>query len=396
MPGPGFEFLGDEERHNIEQVLKNWSLTRYLSDDPEKHSFVRRLERDMESLFRSGPCVAVNSGTSALAAALAGLGIGAGDEVIVPGYTYVASIGSIGHFGATPVLAEVDETLTLDPDDVERRITPKTRAIMAVHMLGAPCDMRKLRDIAERHGIWLIEDAAQACGGSFQGARLGTIGDAGAYSFNPFKVITSGEGGVAVFHDYTSYARGFAYQDQGWPPLRDNNGVGKGEASFGLNLRMPELSAAVACAQLERVDHVLTLTRRIRDRLSELIGSHEGMRQRKLNDADGDCANVLVYTFDSEDRARRVAEALQTKPLIDSGRHYYGNMPQLSGNSSIRYARGDLPRTDDLLSRSVAISVGVSDAHLGSGFGVAVRSTDEDIARAAEKFNAAVTSAALP
>ncbi|MEH6375401.1 DegT/DnrJ/EryC1/StrS family aminotransferase [Streptomyces sp. KLMMK] len=395
MPGPGFEFLGDEERRNIDQVLENWSLTRYLFDDPEEHSFVRRLERDVEDLFRSGPSIAVNSGTSALATVLAGLGIGPGDEVIVPGYTYVASIGSIGHFGATPVLAEVDRSLTLDPEDVERRITPRTRAVMAVHMLGAPCDMGRLREIADRHGILLIEDAAQACGGSYRGSRLGTIGDAGAYSFNPFKVITCGEGGMAVFRDRTAYARGFAYQDQGWPPLRDNNGAGTGEATFGLNLRMPELSAAVACAQLQRVDTVLAGTRGIRDRLVELIEPHEGMRQRDLNDAEGDCANVVVHTFDSADRAREVAAKLSTKPLVDSGRHYYGNMPQLSGNTSIRYAQGDLPRTDDLLSRSVAISVGVSDAHLGSGFGVGVRSTDEDVARAAEAFNSAVRSAVL-
>ncbi|OKI00832.1 hypothetical protein A6A06_18135 [Streptomyces sp. CB02923] len=393
MPGPGFEFLGDEERHNVEQVLAQWSLTRYLFDNPEEQSFVRRLERDIEAHFDSGPTVAVNSGTSALATALAGLGVGPGDEVIVPGYTYVASIGSIGHFGATPVLAEVDESLTLDPDDVERRITPRTRAIMAVHMLGASCDMERLRKIADRHGVLLLEDAAQACGGSYRGARLGTIGDAGAYSFNPFKVITCGEGGVALFRDHASYARGFAYQDQGWPPLRDNNGVGTGEATFGLNLRMPELSAAVACAQLKRVDTVLAETRRVRNRLIELIEPHEGVRQRRLHDAEGDCANVLVHTFDSAEPAREVAGQLSTKPLADSGRHYYGNMPQLSGNTSVRYARGDLPRTDDLLSRSLAISVGVSDAHLGSGFGVGVRSTEEDIVRAAEKFNSAVRSA---
>ncbi|NJP78035.1 L-alanine--N-amidino-3-keto-scyllo-inosamine aminotransferase [Streptomyces sp. AA8] len=266
---------------------------------------------------------------------------------------------------------------------------------MAVHMLGAPCDMARLQEIADRHGILLIEDAAQACGGSYRGSRLGTIGDAGAYSFNPFKVITCGEGGMAVFRDRTAYARGFAYQDQGWPPLRDNNGAGTGEATFGLNLRMPELSAAVACAQLQRVDTVLAGTRGIRNRLVELIEPQEGMRQRVLNDAEGDCANVVVHTFDSADRAREVAAGLSTKPLVDSGRHYYGNMPQLSGNTSIRYAQGDLPRTDDLLSRSVAISVGVSDAHLGSGFGVGVRSTEEDVARAAEAFNSAVRSAVL-
>ncbi|WP_206329299.1 DegT/DnrJ/EryC1/StrS family aminotransferase [Streptomyces telluris] len=275
------------------------------------------------------------------------------------------------------------------------RDTPRTRAVMAVHMLGAPCDMARLQEIADRHGILLIEDAAQACGGSYRGSRLGTIGDAGAYSFNPFKVITCGEGGMAVFRDRTAYARGFAYQDQGWPPLRDNNGAGTGEATFGLNLRMPELSAAVACAQLQRVDTVLAGTRGIRNRLVELIEPQEGMRQRVLNDAEGDCANVVVHTFDSADRAREVAAGLSTKPLVDSGRHYYGNMPQLSGNTSIRYAQGDLPRTDDLLSRSVAISVGVSDAHLGSGFGVGVRSTEEDVARAAEAFNSAVRSAVL-
>ncbi|MFF5011208.1 aminotransferase class I/II-fold pyridoxal phosphate-dependent enzyme [Streptomyces phaeochromogenes] len=153
MPGPGYAFLGQEERHNVEEVLKNWDLTRFAYDAPEKTTFVRGLELSAQQVFNSPYAIAVNSGTSALLTALAALDIGPGDEVIVPGYTFIASLGSIVYSGATPVLAEVDTSLTLDPQDVENRITARTRAIMAVHMLGAPCDMDALTAIANRHGL---------------------------------------------------------------------------------------------------------------------------------------------------------------------------------------------------------------------------------------------------
>ena len=178
MPGPGFEWIGKEEEKEVLEVLRNRWLFRYGDEkDPAFVRKVKTLEEMVEQKFAVKHALAVTSGTAALITALSALGIGPGDEVIVPGYTFIASISSIIIARAVPVLAEIDDSLTLDPADVEKKITPRTRAIMAVHMLGNPCDLNRLRAIAEKHGLILIEDAAQAFGGSYGKKSLGTHGE---------------------------------------------------------------------------------------------------------------------------------------------------------------------------------------------------------------------------
>ncbi|WP_328687620.1 DegT/DnrJ/EryC1/StrS family aminotransferase [Streptomyces phaeochromogenes] len=405
MPGPGYAFLGQEERQNVEEVLKNWDLTRFAYDAPEKTTFVRGLELSAQQVFNSPYAIAVNSGTSALLTALAALDIGPGDEVIVPGYTFIASLGSIVYSGATPVLAEVDTSLTLDPQDVENRITARTRAIMAVHMLGAPCDMDALTAIANRHGLAIIEDTAQACGATYRGQRLGAIADIGAFSLNPFKVITSGEGGLVLTSDERLYKRAYAFQDQGWSPLRADRDQSDGDILFGLNLRMAELAAAVGIAQLDKLDTVLGQVRSAKQHLASLIPTMPGLSRRTLHDAQGECGTLLIYVLDDPAAATELAAALDSKTMINSGRHYYANMPQLAGladatatpfrratnNSTPDYRKGSLPQTDDVLARSIALSVGVSDSYLGAGFGITARSTTDQIAQTAEEFTQAAT-----
>src|SRR5579859_3327704 len=185
MSGPGLNLIGQEEIDEVVEVLRSGFLYRYGPDaDPAFKARVRTLEGLVASRLGTRYAVAVNSGTSALSVILAGLGIGAGDEVIVPGFTYIASISSIVYSGALPVLAEVDATFNLDPADVEARITPRTRAIMAVHMLGNPARLDELQAIAERHGVLLIEDCAQAFGASYRGRAVGSYGAVGIFSFN--------------------------------------------------------------------------------------------------------------------------------------------------------------------------------------------------------------------
>lgn len=403
MTGPGYSFLGQEERKNLEEVISKWELSRYSHDVPQGTSFVQRLESATQETFGAPYSVAVNSGTSALLTGLAALGIGPGDEVIVPGYTFMASIGTIVHSGATPVLAEIDDSFTLDPSDVEAKITPRTRAIMPVHMLGAPCDMAALQDIAGRHGLLIIEDVAQACGASYQGRRLGSFGDAAAFSLNQFKVITCGEGGFVLLADERLYQRAYSFQDQGWFPGRTDWGAG--DTLWGINLRMSELAGAIACAQLDKLDLVVRSSRDVKRELVAKMPERPGMRRRRFNDPDGECGTLLVYVFDQAADAEAVAKILDTKTMIDSGHHYYGNMPQLAamtaggvppcpfqrGHDSMPqdYRVGTLPRTDDLLSRSVAVSVGVSDKYIGAGFGVTVKSAAADIERTADLFTTA-------
>lgn len=390
MPGPGYAHFGDEERANVNEVLDQWQRTRLSYGRPQGPTFVSRFEASARQVFGARHAVSVNSGTSALLAALAAVGIGRGDEVIVPGYTFIASIASIVHRGATPVLAEIDESLTLDPVDVERRITPRTRAIMAVHMLGAPCDLTALRKIADRHGLLVIEDAAQACGATYDGQALGTFGAMGAFSLNPYKVITSGDGGFVLTDNPDLHRRAHAYKDHGRYPAEG----AAGDPLFGLNLRMPELSAAVACAQLGKLPTVLVQTRAVKRRLAQAIPERDGVRRRTLHDRAGECGTLLVYLFDRAADAQAVASALESCTLLESGQHYYGNMRQLTAAKDDVAGRdlrpGALPQTDDCLARAVAVSVGVSDRHLGAGFGATVHSSEAEITWIAGRFNKAV------
>lgn len=405
MAGPGFHFLGEEEFELVREVLRSRELCRYrFDDDAGGTSKVYTLEREVEQRFAARHCIAVNSGTSALLAALVALGVGPGDEVIVPGYTFIASIAAIAHRGAIPVLAEIDDSLTIDPADVEDKITPATRAILAVHMLGASCDLAALQRLADEHGLLLIEDVAQACGGRYRGRALGTVGAAGAFSLNLFKVITSGDGGWLTVSDTDVYERAFAFHDHGFKPFGQR--LMEADSVFGLNLRMTELTGAVALGQFRKLDRILDHLRHQRARLVDALGTRPGIALRRSNDPDGDCATSLALTLSTSGRARAVAEQLGTSTLLASGRHYYGNMSPLLARRGItdvacpfacaahpttrRYEPGMLPRTDELLSRTIALSVGVTDSYLGTGFGITVHSGEAEIGRTADLVAAAL------
>lgn len=407
MPGPGYAFFGEEERRNVLEVLQRWEDTTRIHSNPYgDDSQVRRLAREVAQKLGSPYCLPVNSGTSALVTGFAALGIGPGDEVIVPGYMYVASISSIVVAGATPVLAEIDETLTLDPEDVRRRITPNTRAVMAVHMLGASSDMAALGSIASEHGLHLIEDTAQACGGTYRGHALGTLGDVGAFSTNVFKVITGGDGGFLLIRDEHVFQRAYSFHHHGWFPHMQE--TGPGDLLIGVNLRMSEFTAAVVRAQVGKLEQILGRTRQLQQDLVDLIPERVGMRRRRLHDPAGDCATVLVHQFDDVEAANAVARGLGTPTLVQSAKHWYGGLPQLQmlgsgagqsypfrrteppGLRSQRYEPGALPGTDDILSRSVALTVGLSDTYTGAHFGVNVFSGPEEVRVVAEKFNATV------
>ena len=277
MPGPGLDLIGDEELAELTDVIRSGRLSRYGPDDGTFPAKVRHLEEAVAERAGVRHALAVNSGTSALYLALAGLGVGPGDEVIVPGFTYVASISSIVYARARPVLAEIDDTLNLDPVDVEARITPRTKAIVAVHMLGNPARLDELRAVADRHGLALIEDAAQAFGATYRGSWVGSFGAAGIFSFNEYKTITCGDGGMLVTDDDDLYRRCFALHDQGHSPMRSGVEVGA-RPMLGLNFRMTELEGAVLLAQLARLDHIRDHLRANRDLVWSMIVGPAGHR----------------------------------------------------------------------------------------------------------------------
>ena len=408
MPGPGYYWIGEEEEQEILKVTRKRYMSRY--GDEEDPSFLHRV-KDLENHicqdFNVRHALAVSSGTAALITALSAAGIGPGDEVIVPGYTFIASISSVVICNAVPVLAEIDESLTLDPADVESRISPYTRAITAVHMTGNSCALDELQEIAKRHDIVLVEDSAQAFGGSYHGKRLGTIGRLGTYSFNLFKTINAGDGGMVVTSDEQLYTRAFGYHDQGHLPLRMGVEVGK-RSIIGQNFRMTELNAAVLLAQLRKLERILERLRSLKKRFKTQIQDIDGLEFRRLNDPEGECGTILTVFLPDKKSADAVAEKLGTKTVSHSGWHVYNNMEQILGLKMINprnnplknqhyrgkaeFRHGMLPQTDRLLERAINISVGVVDAGLGSAFGININSSDTEVDQQAERFRKAVTA----
>jgi len=392
MPGAGAYWFGEEEMNAVIRVMKSGHLFRYGSEnDPDFLHTVANLEKSFAAYCSAKFALATSSGTSSLIASLAALGLQRADEVIVPAYTFVASYTSIIFSGLVPVLCEIDESLTLDPADIEQRITPRTKAIMPVHMLGNPCDMTRIMAIAKKHGLFVLEDCCQAAGASYQTRKVGTIGDIGAYSLNVFKTINSGDGGLVVTSDQNLYEIAFGMHDQGHKPSRLGVEVGTRQV-LGLNFRMNELTAAVALAQLGKIDRIISTLQEKKSKLKKLIGKACGFKFRTLNDPAGDCATVCTLIFDSRQEARRVSKALGSKTLDESGWHVYANMEHVLGHLKKigqPHQKGAYPRTDDLLSRAMNISVGVVDGGLGAGWGININSGDAEIEMRARQFREA-------
>jgi dTDP-4-amino-4,6-dideoxygalactose transaminase len=408
MPGPGYYWIGKEEEQELLDLIRARYLFRYGDEkDPSFKHRVKTLEEEVSRGFGARHALAVSSGTAALIVAMAAAGIGPGDEVIVPGYTFIASMSSVITCNAVPVLAEVDESLTLDPKDVESRITPYTKAILPVHMIGNSADLDSLNSIADKHKLMLIEDTAQAFGGSYKGKRLGTIGLLGIYSFNIFKTINAGDGGMVVTDNEDLYKQAFAFHDQGHFPLRMGVEVGN-RAVIGQNFRMTELNAAVLLAQFRKLDRIIQRLRTLKARFMRQIRDVKGLEFRRLNDPDGDCGTILTVFLPDKKSADAVAEKLSTTTVSHSGWHVYNNMENILNMHTINpknnplknqhykgkaeYRKGMLPQTDRLLERAINISVGVVDAGLGSAFGINLESTDEEVDRQAELFRRTVES----
>jgi len=389
MPGPGAYWYGKEEIEAALEVMNGGYLFRYGSEnDPKFLKKVYTLEKNLASYTGANHALATSSGTSALLASAFALGLKPGDEIIIPAYTFVASYSSVIFLGLVPVLAEIDESLSLDPDDIEKRITPRTKAIMPVHMLGNPCNMDKIMAVAKKHNLLVLEDCCQAAGASYEGKKVGTIGNIGAFSLNFFKTINTGDGGFVVTNDKSFYEKAFGMHDQGHTPNRTGVEVGN-RSLLGLNFRLNELTAAVAIAQLKKLDKIVTVLREKRAMFKNLISEAKGFRFRILNDPEGDCGTLCTVIFDTAAKAASVSEALGSKTVDKSGWHVYANMEHVLAHlKSIGqpHTKGAYPKTDDILSRSMNISIGVVDGGLGAGWGININSTEKEIEDAAAQF----------
>lgn len=406
MPGPGFDMIGEEEIAEVVDVLRGGWIYRYGQDEnPNFKAKVWSFERAMAEQTGVSYAVAVNSGSTALWIALLGLGIGPGDEVIVPGFTFIASISAIIYAGAVPVLAEIDRTFNLDPADVEQKITPRTKAIMAVHLMGNLARLDELQAIAKRHKLLLLEDCAQAFGASYKGRPVGSIGHAGAFSFNYAKVITAGEGGLITTNDEALYKRFFALHDQGHAPLRKGREVGQ-RPFVGLDFRMTELQGAVLLAQSRKLGYIRAHLHTNKKLFKSFISDLPGLEFRELPDPEGECATLLTVIFPTAEIARRIAGDLGGKLLSDSGWHVYSNMEPLLEKRvpvergypfhsperdapEVNYYAGMLPQTDDLLARSFNIGIGMQDKGLAT-YGLTVHATSADVEAKAAEFRQVV------
>lgn len=389
MAGPGAYWFGQEEIDQAVEVVKAGHLFRYGNEnDPKFLHKVVTLEKEFSTYCSTKYALATSSGTSALIVAMAGLGLKPGDEIIVPAYTFVASYTSIIFSGYVPVLCEIDDSLTMDPENLKKKITPRTKAIMPVHMLGNPCDMDAIMAIAREHNLKVIEDSCQAAGGSYKGKKLGSIGEVGAFSLNIFKTINSGDGGMMVTNNQQYYETAFGMHDQGHKPMRYGIEIGNRDI-LGLNFRMNEVTGAISLAQLRKIDDIIQTLRFKRQILKDLLADVEGFKFRTLNDPDGDCATLCTVIFDSREQARYVSEKLMTKTIDQSGWHVYSNMEHVLHHlKSVGqpHEKGCHPVTDDILSRSINISIGVVDGGLGSGWGINIRSTEKEIEEKAKQF----------
>jgi len=391
MAGPGTFLINDVERREVEEVLESGYLSRYgREDDPRFKKKVLALENEFSRKIGVNYCVAVSGGTGALMASLVALGVGPGVEVLVNGYTFVASISAIIAVGGMPVLIEIDESLTMDPVDIEKKITERTKVIMPVHMLGYPCNMDKIMEIANKYKLFVLEDACQALGASYKGEKLGSIGQVGAFSLNINKTISSGDGGLITTNKKEFYERAFGFHDQGHMPLRMGVEIGKRKL-IGINLRMNELTGAFALGQLKKLDLILKLLGEKKKRFKNAIieGDIKNIVFNKSNDS-GECNTILTILFKDKIVAQHVAKALKTKPLSESGWHVYNNMEQIlsyvdqKGNKPFK--KNMLPKTDGILSRAINLSIGVVDPGIGADFGINILSSNEEIQKKAEEF----------
>jgi 8-amino-3,8-dideoxy-alpha-D-manno-octulosonate transaminase len=322
---PGFELFGEEEKKQVNEVLETGILMRYGFDGPRKGIWKsKELEQAVCSTFGTQYAQLTSSGTAALTTAMAALGIGAGDEVIMPAFTFVASFEAILSVGAVPVLVDIDKSLTLSPEAVKAAITPKTKCVMPVHMCGSMADLDALQTICKEHQLILLEDACQSIGGTYKGKALGTIGDAGTFSFDFVKTITCGEGGVVMTNNKEVYIKSDAFTDHG----HDHLGIDRGadlHPFLGYNFRISELHAAVGLAQIKKLDSFLVLQKRNNHILRSYMEQVPGISFRMVPDPAGDSCSFLTWFLSTQAQTEKAIEAMKQAGIFAGNFYWYAN-----------------------------------------------------------------------
>lgn len=376
---PGAHWFDDEEERAVLDVLRRRAPFRHYGINPPR--YVEAFEAAAREYYGVRHALGVNSGTGALITAVTALRIGPGCEVIVPAFMWVATVTAVVNANAIPVLCDIDDSFTMSTADLEKKITPRTRLIVPVHMAGAPSDMEAIMGIANRHGIPVIEDVAQCNGGSFRGKKLGTFGSIGMFSLQQNKNITAGEGGLVVTDDDAIFERLETTHDTGYRWVDGKPRTPSPEAlGWGSGRRMSELIGAVASVQIRKLPSIVQRMRASHSRIKEMLNSIPGLSFRRLNDPEGHTGPFLIIVFDDERRAVATSRYLQenglssVSRLADYGLHIYSNITQLvrkvplspAGNpwnleanreSVYDYGKGACPVADELFARSILIPI---------------------------------------
>jgi dTDP-4-amino-4,6-dideoxygalactose transaminase len=316
---PGAMMIDEKEKRAVVDVLDSKALFRYYGPEGSLNK-TKRFEEDFAQYMGTDYALAVSSGTPALCIALTAAGIGPGDEVIVPGYTWIASALSVVASRAVPIIAEIDKSLNLDPKDFEAKITERTKAVMPVHMRGVSCRMEEIMDIAKNYGLKVIEDNAQSCGGEYKGKKLGSIGDIGMFSFQLNKIITAGEGGALTTNDKSLFERCIMIHDVA--TLREGPKIWwefETEPIMGLNYRMNEYSSAILIEQLQKLDGILNKTKSNKEKIRKGISDIEGIELRDLPDKKGDTSICLMFFLPSAEKAQRFVDVLRDNNINGPG-----------------------------------------------------------------------------
>jgi 8-amino-3,8-dideoxy-alpha-D-manno-octulosonate transaminase len=375
---PGFEIFGDEERREVQDVLDSGVLFRYGFDKARNGKWkVNTFENDFSKFVGSKHCLLCSSGTTALSTTLAACGVGFGDEVIVPPFTFVATIEAVLSIGAIPVFVEIDETLCIDPLKLEQIITFRTKALIAVHMCGAMAQIDKIKEITDYYDILLIEDACQATGANINGKYAGTFGIAGCFSFDSVKTITCGEAGGIVTDNKQIYLNADAYHDHGHDHIGSDRGAEKHNI-IGMNYRVSELNAAVGVAQLRKINKILEIQKKNQKRIHESLEKFDNVQLRHIPDKNGDSATFATFMLPTEEITRKVANELNQARVdgtfywYDNNWHYFRKwdhiknmntamiLPQTSLDFFPDYNKIRLPQSDSIMSRTISIQIKLS------------------------------------
>ncbi|MBN2437552.1 MAG: DegT/DnrJ/EryC1/StrS family aminotransferase [Deltaproteobacteria bacterium] len=376
----GAEVIGKEEIKEVMDVLKTGVFARYAFDKERQGIWkVREFEKAFAKYCGAQYALGVTSGSSALKIALTALDVGPGDEVICPAFTFMATYESVLEVGGIPVMADIDDTLNLDPDDIPKKITPRTKAVIPVHMCGAPARIDKIVKVAKKHKLLVLEDTAQALGASFNGKKLGSFGQMGIFSFDHYKTITTGEGGMVITNDRNLYHRAEWYHDHGHDHLSPVSRALDGRTILGFNYRMNELQGAIGLAQLRKLNRVIAAQRKNQAVVMGFLSEIPGIKFRGMPDPAGDSATFLAFNLPAEEQTKAFqkalrAEGLDTVRFKDNFWHYVPNWEHFLAKSTanskknpffdprnrkVTYSRKAIPQAEDLLGRTLIMGISV-------------------------------------